>query len=140
MLGLYERIRPVDVTGPLAQLSTTAFEDTGGTNGWLAIDPRWLDAFVQELDLGGLVLRAVCRKLPPYQGIPPHIDPSEPGERRFHVPLLTHPAVTMRWPEDRVETHLEAGWLYEVCFTKTHEIVHLAPVDRVHVQINVAGA
>ena len=57
--------------------------------------------------------------------------------RRYHVPLVTHPLVTMRWPEDGEEHHLEAGWLYEVDYTRLHEIIHRAPVDRVHVQVNV---
>lgn len=135
MTTLCARLRPIDIRAALAHLETTTFRDTGGTNGWIA-EPTWLQAFVQGLALEGHVTYACCRKLPAGQGIPAHIDPSKPGEHRFHVPLVTHPAVTMRWPLAGEEHHLGAGYLYEVQFDQLHEIVHRAPVDRVHVQIN----
>lgn len=141
MSELCHKIRRVDISQALVGLASTHFLDTGGTNGWIAY-PQWLPAFVDSLELGGHPIIAVCRKLPAGQGIPPHIDPvMYPGnERRFHVPLVTHPDVMMRWPDDGVEEHLEAGYLYEVRFDKLHEIVHRAPVDRVHVQVNVWGS
>lgn len=132
---LCRRIRPVDISWLLPLLPETRFVDTGGTNGWIA-DPLWLGSFIHGLWLDGAIAYATVRKLPAYQGIPPHIDPGD-RERRFHVPLVTHPDVTMRWPDDGVEVHLEAGWLYEVDFRRLHEIVHRAPIDRIHVQINV---
>lgn len=139
MSELCRKLRPVDITGPLAQLASTQFIDTGGTNGWVA-NPPWLRAFIETLQPEGNVTFACVRKLPPYQNIPPHIDAwkNRPNVgKRYHVPLLTHPDVTMRWPEDGVEVHLEAGWLYEVCYTRLHEVVHRAPVDRVHLHYNV---
>ena len=142
MSALCRRIRPVDIADALCALSEVRFVDTGGTNGWIA-NPDWLGAFVERLALGGTVMRALCRLLPAGQGIPPHVDAPmfrSNCERRFHVPLLTHPGVMMRWPDDGVEEHLEAGYLYEVRYDRLHEIVHRAPVDRVHIQINVVNA
>lgn len=82
----------------------------------------------------------MLRKLLAYQSIPPHIDVCGHrmhAGRRFHVPLVTHPGVTMRWPLEDVEVHLEAGYLYEVRFDVLHEVINLAPVDRVHAVVNV---
>lgn len=135
----YRKIRAVDIAGALSRLPGVAFVNTGGTNGWVA-RPPWLGEFILSLKPEGRVTFTCLRKLPPYQNIPPHIDLWEniPNKgKRYHVPLLTHPDVKMRWPDDGVEVHMEAGWLYEVCFTKLHEVVHLAAVDRVHLHYNV---
>lgn len=135
---LCRKVRPVDISSALHELPATVFVDTGGSNGHLA-KPAWLDDFIATLELGP-VHSAWLRKLPPGQGIPPHID-TQRGRanlgKRCHVPLVTHPLVTMRWPDDGEEHHLEAGWLYEVDYTRRHEIVNRAPIDRVHVQVNV---
>jgi len=135
-VNLCTKIRQVDISKALGDLALTTFVDSGGTNGHVA-QPWWLDGFVASLDLGR-VNHAIVRKLPAFQGIPPHIDPATGlnAGRRYHVPLVTHPDVTMRWPEDGEEHHLEAGWLYEVDYMKLHEIVHRAPIDRIHVQVN----
>lgn len=140
-MALCRKLRQVDIAAALAALPATEFRDSGGTNGHLAF-PGWLLPFVESLALDGRVNFAVVRKLPAYQGIPPHIDHGVPqinSGHRYHVPLVTHRLVTMRWPEDGEEHHLEAGWLYEVDYTRLHEIVHRAPIDRIHVQVNVSG-
>jgi hypothetical protein len=139
MSALCTKIRAIDISGALAALPAVHFVDTGGTNGHIA-KPDWLSDFVASLDLGR-VLYAVVRKLPAFQGIPPHIDTVRGKAnlgRRYHVPLVTDPRVTMRWPDDGEEHHLEAGWLYEVDYTRLHEIVHRAPIERIHVQVNAA--
>lgn len=136
---LCRKIRQVDISTALAALPETEFRNTGGTNGHIAF-PLWLTDFVQSLELNGRATYAVVRKLPAYQGIPPHIDHGVPeinSGHRYHVPLLTDSRVTMRWPDDGEEHHLEAGWLYEVDYTRLHEIVHRASTDRIHVQVNV---
>lgn len=134
---LCRKIRPVDIGAVLQALPSVEFEDTGGSNGCIAY-PEWLAEFAASLNLGEVTF-AVVRKLPPGRNIPPHIDTvrgrANHGQR-YHVPLITHPLVTMRWPLDGEEHHLEAGWLYEVDYTRLHEIVHRAPVDRIHVQVN----
>lgn len=140
--GCYTVYRPVDISSVLPKLAEVEFTNTGGTNGWVA-QPDWLLPFIcGHLQPPGDVTFICLRKLPPYQNIPPHIDSwrNRPNiGRRFHVPLLTHPDVTMRWPDDGVEVHMQAGWLYEVCYTKLHEVVHLAPIDRVHLHYNVVN-
>jgi hypothetical protein len=96
-----------------------------------------------DLTLGGDVARAILRRLPPRQSIPPHVDawmPAEADWRRFQLPLVTHPDVVMRWPKDGVEVHLEPGTLYEVRYDRTHEVVHGADVARVHLQIDQMDA
>jgi hypothetical protein len=144
---VFRMVRRVDLSSVLPHLEGAVFADTGGTNGWLMVgrDMVWADEFVRGLALGGTVLRTFVRKLPARQGIPPHIDPRlyRPElvrEQRFHVPLVTHPAVRMRWPDAGVEAHLEAGCLYEVRYDVLHEVVHDADVDRVHVHVDVANA
>jgi hypothetical protein len=89
--------------------------------------------------LGGENHRFMFRKLAPFQGMAPHTDaimPEEAGWRRFQLPLLTDPRITMRWPEDGEELHLEAGKLYEVRVDRVHEIVNNADVPRVHAQFD----
>jgi len=140
MSGLVcQKIRSVDISLALAGLSDTQFVDSGGTNGWTA-RPEWLQKFAEGLNLGGTIIYVWCRKLPAYQGIPPHVDISghraDTG-RRFHIPIVTHPDVTMRWPDDGVEEHMEAGYVYEINYLKKHEIVHKANADRIHVVVNV---
>lgn len=105
--------------------------------------PKEVNDFIAGLGLGGELARAVIRKLDPYQGIPPHIDewmPQETDWRRFQVPLITHPDIKMRWPDDDVELHLEAGNLYEVRFDRMHEVVNPTPVARAHLQIDQIDA
>lgn len=133
----------MEISFALSRLQSTSFRDSGGSNGWLA-EPEWLDEFVASLELPGRIVQRLLRKLPPFQGIPPHVDrhdlsPFNSG-RRFHVPLVTHPLVTMRWPDAGEEYHLEAGWLYEVEHTQLHEVVNRAPIERIHLQVNVDGA
>lgn len=137
--GCYRKIKPVDISGILPLLPEVQFEDMR-VDGWIA-RPDWLADFIAALEPEGKVTFTLIRKLPPFQNLPPHKDswgnmPNTGG--RFHVPLLTHPDVKMRWPEDDVEVHLEAGWLYEVNYLKLHEVQHRAPVDRVHLHFNVA--
>jgi len=137
--GCYRKIRPVDISAILPKLADVAFEDTGGPNGWIA-RPAWMAGFIASLEPEGEVTFTLIRKLPPFQNLPPHIDSHRniPNlGKRFHVPLITHPDVVMRWPDDGVEVHLEAGWLYEVCYTKLHEVAHRAPIDRIHLHFNV---
>lgn len=137
---LCHKIKPVDIARALELLPSVAFVDTGGTNGHLA-NPGWLDELVASLNLYR-VHSFWLRKLPPGQGIPPHID-NVRGRgntaHRYHVPLVTHPLVTMRWPDDGEEHHLEAGWLYEVDHRRLHEIVNRSPIARVHLQVNAHG-
>lgn len=105
--------------------------------------PPALTAFVEGLGLGGDRARAMLRKLMPRQSIPPHVDDWMPKElqwRRFQVPLVSHPDIRMRWPDDGVEIYLEPGWLYEVCFDRTHEVVNLADCERIHLQIDQVNA
>ena len=105
--------------------------------------PPELNALVDGLDLGGTTARAVLRKLGPRQSIPPHTDkwmPEEADWRRFQVPLTSHPDIKMNWPEDGVSVHLQPGFLYEVRFDRTHEVIHPADCARIHLQIDQIDA
>lgn len=105
--------------------------------------PKEVNTFIAELGLGGDLARAVIRKLDPYQGIPPHVDewmPQEASWRRFQVPLISHPDIKMRWPDDGVDLHLEPGNLYEVRFDRMHEVVNPTDVARTHLQIDQIDA
>lgn len=139
-MELCRKIRRVEIGFALDRLPEVQFVDTGGSNGCIA-NPPWLAEFVDSLGIEGRVELALLRKLPPGRNIPPHIDTVRGRGNhghRYHVPLVTHPLVTMRWPDDGEEHHLEAGWLYEVDYTRLHEIVHRAPVDRIHLMATVA--
>jgi len=105
--------------------------------------PDEVKSLIGCLGLGGESVRALLRKLQPGQSIPPHVDdwmPAEADWRRFQIPIVTDPAIIMRWPEDGQEKHLEAGWLYEVRFDRVHEVVNHAKVERVHLQIDQVNA
>lgn len=138
----YHCLGPVDTTLALSVLPTLTFVDTGGSNGHLATDHSVFTAFVKTLPLRGVIKNVQVRKLVAGIGIPPHVDPPayaspQVREHRYHVPLVTHPAVTMRWPDDHDEVHLEAGQLYEVYIhDRVHEVVQQAPIDRIHLVID----
>lgn len=105
--------------------------------------PPELKALVASLKLGGEPGRMILRKLSAFQGIPPHTDTWMPGEmswRRFQVPLVTHPDIKMRWPDDGVEVHLEAGRLYEVRYDRRHEVLNPTGTARTHLQIDQVDA
>lgn len=144
---VYRRIAAVDITPVLAALDTFRFIDTGKCTAWVtnhtAPQPEALAAMVDGLGLGGTRMRLFCRKLMPRQGIAPHVDawiPADQHWRRFQVPLVTHPEIVMRWPDDGVSVHLEPGWLYEVRYDRMHEVVNETDSERIHVQIDQMGA
>ena len=100
--------------------------------------------FIAGLNLGGRQARAVFRLLPKKQGIDPHKDewmPQELDWRRFQLPIITHPEIIMRWPDDGVEAHLEPGVLYEVNYSRTHEVINPQDeIERIHLQIDQIDA
>jgi len=146
---VYRCIKAVDlapVLGSLGGLQWTRAGQTGKYPCDVVIKkalPREIMALIEGLDLGGTLARAVLRRLAPRQDIPPHVDdwmPAEADWRRFQVPLVTHPDVVMRWPDDGVSVHLEPGFLYEVRYDRTHEVVHGADCERIHLQIDQVNA
>lgn len=152
MLGsseCYRAIKRIDIGPALSVLDRLPFfnaNHVGNYQGHLACDvvlkdkfPPELTAFIESLGLGGQSGRQIIRALAPGQNIPRHTDEWMPGEldwRRFQVPLVTHPDCKMRWPDDDVEVHLEAGWIWEVRYDRLHEVVNQTPVRRVHLQID----
>ncbi len=105
--------------------------------------PTEVKAFVAGLGLGGTTGRVIMRRLPAGRGIPAHVDawmPSEANWRRFQVPIISHPDIIMRWPDDGVAVHLAPGNLYEVRFDRTHEVLNPTDVARTHIQIDQIDA
>ena len=101
--------------------------------------PAEVKALIDGLGLGGTLGRAVIRRLPPHRGIPLHVDawmPNELNWRRFQVPLITHPDIVMRWPDDDVAVHLEVGNVYEVRYDRPHEVVNPTAIGRTHIQVD----
>ena len=148
---VYRKIKPVDLAPVLAIVDRLPFVSVNqGRADKYPCDvvlkvqfPPELVALMYGLDLGGYLARAVVRRLAPRQSIPPHTDQWMPGEtdwRRFQVPIVTHPDIIMRWPEDDVSVHLEPGWLYEVRYNRTHEVIHGADYHRLHLQIDQVDA
>ena len=154
MLGhdeCYRVIKPVDIGPVLSTLDRLTFISVGGSSPekykcdvlLMPHFPPELRDLATGLGLGGQIARAILRRLGPRQSIPPHVDawmPAEADWRRFQLPLITDPAIIMRWPDDGVELHLQPGFLYEVRFDRRHEVVHGADVPRIHLQIDQVNA
>lgn len=144
----YRRIKPAPhIRHVLPILDRITWKDSGNVCAIVSAPEvplqRQFVMLLGKLGLGGVNKRMFLRKLPPGMGIAPHVDdwiPAEENWRRFHVPLITHPDILMRWPDDGQEVHLEAGWLWEVRVDRTHEVVHNADIDRIHIQIDQANA
>ena len=147
----FRLVGPVDITPILAVVNRLAYIGVGGSSPekykcdvvLAAHFPSELRALISSLRLGGELARAVVRRLAPRQSIPPHIDawmPAETDWRRFQVPLVTHPEIVMRWPDDGIEVHLAPGFLYVVRFDRLHEVVNDTEVARVHLQIDQVNA
>ncbi len=148
----YELVRAVDITPILAVLPGLVFTavNAGSTNPAkspcsvvVGALPQVITDTVAGLGLGGVTKRILLRKLAPHQGMSPHIDQflaAEADWRRFQLPLVTDPSVRMRWPEMDEDVHLVAGHLYEVDFSRTHEVVNGWDGERVHLQIDQVGA
>ena len=144
---VYRRIKAVDVAPLVDVLESMEFIDSGGVCAWVTKAgqkaPQEMIDLLLSLGLGGTFYRPFLRMLVPGQNIAPHTDAWEglpEGMRRFHVPLITHPDCFMRWPDDDVQLHLEKGWLYEVRFDRTHEVINDTPSKRIHMQIDQVGA
>ena len=146
-------VKPVDIGPVLTILDRLQFVhvNQGGTDtSRYACDvvlqdkfPAEIKGLINSLALGGYPARAMLRRLDPRQSIPPHVDawmPAESDWRRFQLPLTSHPSILMRWPDDGVEAHLQPGFLYEVRFDRTHEVIHNADCHRIHLQIDQVDA
>ena len=147
----YRAIGPVDIEPVLSIAGRLEFVSVGQSSpGKYKCDvvlashfPPEIRGLIAGLGLGGELARAVVRRLGPRQSIPPHVDawmPAEADWRRFQVPLVTHPEIKMRWPDDGVEVHLAPGFLYEVRFDRLHEVVNPTDTSRVHLQVDQVGA
>ena len=147
----YRRLTPVDITPLLEALSALQFVRAGNMAGAppalvtipSAELPATVTRFVESLGLGGVTHRRFFRRLKPGQGIPQHTDswiPAGSNLQRFQVPVVSHPEILMRWPEDGIEYHLEPGYLYEVRYDRPHEVVNETTSERIHLQIDQIGA
>ena len=147
----YRLVKSVDITSLLAALDSLQFVCAGNMAGappaFVTIPgaelPATVTRFVEGLGLGGETHRQFFRRLEPGQGIPRHVDswiPPGSNIQRFQVPVVSHPEIIMRWPEDGVETHLEPGWVYEVRYDRPHEVVNATSSKRIHLQIDQVGA
>jgi hypothetical protein len=146
---VYREIKTVDLSSVLPVLDRLQYTRAGQTGKYpcdVVVNhqlPREVWDLANALNLGGKVARLAIRKLAPQQNIPPHVDdwmPAEADWRRFQLPLVTHWSVVMRWPDDGVSVHLEAGKLYEVRYDRTHEVVNGADIPRIHLQIDQIDA
>ena len=148
----YRIIKPVDVEAVAAEIGRLQFirvnqtvKDKCACNVLLEghFTPL-IKQFIAELRLGGRQARAVFRQLPKGNGIEPHNDawmPEELDWRRFQIPIVTHPSIVMRWPDDGVEVHLAKGFIYEVNYGRMHEVINTqTEIDRVHLQIDQIDA
>ena len=144
---VYKRIKPLNIDPVLRVIDKLKFIDSNGKCAWVTAPdsqaPSELLDLVRSAGLGGIYKRMFCRKLMPKQGIAPHIDdwmPNEINWRRFHIPLISHPDIKMRWPNDNIELHLAPGYLYEVRYDRLHEVVNPTEFERIHIQIDQENA
>lgn len=147
----YQVVKPIDlepIQGGQDRLQFVFVNNGGGNTGTCHVvladkfSPA-LKEFVANLGLGGTMARAVLRRLDAGQGIAPHVDqwmPAEADWRRFQIPLVSHPNIKMRWPNDNIEAHLAPGYVYEVRFDRTHEVVNPTDTQRIHLQIDQIDA
>jgi hypothetical protein len=149
----YQCLGPVDIAPVLAtwdRLQFVAVNQTAPEKGRcnVVLQDKFSPALKDLLGwvgplLGGSIARVILRQLPALVGIHPHVDEWMPGEanwRRFQLPLISHPDIKMRWPDDGVEVHLEPGFLYEVRFDRLHEVVNPTDTARTHLQIDQIDA
>ena len=144
----YRKIKSLNIEPVLKVLDKLEFVNSGGVCAWVtkpgSIAPQELRQLVQSANLGGKPYRLFCRKLGPRHGIPPHVDDHQwmmdRHISRFQIPLVSHPDIKMRWPNDGVELYLEPGYLYEVRVDKTHEVVNNADCERIHIQVDQENA
>ena len=146
---VYRRIKPLDILPALQVLDKLVFKDSKGVCAWVSDPavqaPKELLQLVRSCGFGGEYYRVFCRKLLPLQSISPHTDEhswmTERNIRRFHIPLVSHPSITMRWPNDNIEVYLEPGYLYEVRVDRMHEVINRSPdIERIHIQIDQGNA
>lgn len=144
----YKLLRKLDIEPVLSVMDRLKYHDTKGICASVTEQGSYVPPEVYQLlkglGLGGRNYRVFFRKLAPYQSIAPHVDEhpwlKEHNIRRFQVPIITHPEIVMRWPDDQVQVHLEAGGLYEVRFDRKHEVINNVPFERVHLQIDQSNA
>ena len=147
----YRAVRPVEIGPVLSVLDRLTFVSVGQSSPdkykcdvvLASHFPSEIHDLIAGLDLGGELARAVLRRLASRQSIPRHVDrwmPAEADWRRFQVPLVSHPDIVMRWPDDGVEVHLAPGFVYEVRFDRAHEVINLTDTARVHLQIDQVNA
>ena len=152
MDGCYRLIKKVDIEAVRPLMDRLPFfrANQGATDKCVCFAviesqfPPELKEFIEGLNLGGRHGRQVLRKLPKGVGIDPHTDtwmPAEENWRRFQLPIVTHPDILMRWPDDGVELHLQQGILYEVNFQKMHEVINPQnEIERIHLQVDQIDA
>jgi hypothetical protein len=147
---LYRRVCPADILDALGALDRLNFFATnrGGPPEKFPCEvamrpfPPEIEAVVQAVPFGGRLARAIVRRLEPFQSVGAHIDTwmGDGDWRRFHIPLVTDSRVIMRWPDDGAQVHLETGYVWEVNFSRLHEIVNGWDGRRVHIQVDVVDA
>jgi hypothetical protein len=147
----YRLLKEVDITPVLEILADLKFVGSGDMAGaspsYVTIPsatlPDAVDHLVQSLGLGGSTHRRFFRRLEPGQGIPVHVDswvPADANLRRFHLPIVSHPGIFMRWPDDHEQVYLMPGFLYEVRYDRLYEVVNRTTSERIHLQIDQIGA
>lgn len=149
----YRVIKQVDIQPILGVLNKLEFihvNQGGTTPDRYACDvvlqvklPKEVTDFIENLELGGSLARAILRRLPPRQSIPPHVDkwmPAEANWSRFQVPIVSDPSVIMGWPEKHTALYLKPGFLYEVRYDIMHEVVNNWDGERIHLQIDQIDA
>jgi len=148
----YRLIKPVDVEAVAQEIGRLQFISVNQASQEKCACNALLEGhftplireFIAQLGLGGQQARAVFRQLPKGNGILPHNDTWMPAEldwRRFQIPIVTHPSIVMRWPDDGVEVHLAKGFIYEVNYSRRHEVINTqTEIDRVHLQIDQIDA
>ena len=70
----------------------------------------------------------------PHSKIDPHNDERTGDKKRIHIPVVTHPDITLSNNGD--ELHMEKGKVYMIDHTKEHSVVNPTDCERIHIVID----
>lgn len=102
-------------------------------NAWLreASAPvlRWIESVALR---PGAFNRVVLSNVPAHKGILPHTDDRDILTMHGHLPILTHPDITLRYPQRQEAYHLKRGHIYRMDKNQEHAVENPTRLDRVH--------
>jgi hypothetical protein len=82
----------------------------------------------------GQIMMFVFNLMNPHSKIDPHSDERTGDKKRIHIPVVTHPDITLSNNGD--ELHMERGKVYMIDHTKEHSVANPTDCERIHIVID----